>query len=38
MITLKTFIKFAFNIGGLTTVTIESLIFKKQIFLCYDER
>ena len=28
-----------FNIGGLTTVTIESLIFKKkQIFLCYDEK
>ena len=28
-----------FNIGGLTTVTIESLIFKKrQIFLCYEEK
>ena len=27
-----------FNVGGLTTVTIESLIFKKkQIFLCYNE-
>ncbi len=27
-----------FNVGGITTVTIESLIFKKkQIFLCYDE-
>lgn len=28
-----------FNVGGLTTVTIESLIFKKkQIFLCYGEK
>ena len=28
-----------FNVGGITTVTIESLIFKKkQIFLCYDEK
>ena len=28
-----------FNVGGLTTVTIESLMFKKkQIFLCYNEK
>jgi hypothetical protein len=28
-----------FNVGGITTVTIESLIFKKkQIFLCYNEK
>jgi hypothetical protein len=28
-----------FNLGGITTVTIESLIFKKkQIFLCHDEK
>lgn len=28
-----------FNVGGLTTVTIESLIFKKkQIFYCYSEK
>ncbi len=28
-----------FNIGGLTTVTIESLMFKKkQIFYCYEEK
>ena len=36
---LKIAIKFSFNVGGITTVTIESLIFKKkQIFLCYDEK
>ena len=28
-----------FNVGGITTVTMESLIFKKkQIFLCYNEK
>ena len=28
-----------FNVGGLTTVTIESLLFKKkQIFYCYEEK